>query len=131
MPDGASSSSATPSMTCNMGSAGLRTQRIPQIALGLGAGAGVAGAAAIAATAVNQLVNHWGELTSLAQAAWSGSSVKQLEDLRKGAEEASKAFDELSKKPTTAQAAQNAGIEAVPRPSRGRSRGCWRACCTA
>ena len=86
---------------------------IPQIALGLGAGAGVAGAAAIAATAVNQLINHWGELTSMMQAAWSGSTVAQLEQIRKGAEEASKAFDELSKKPTKAQAAQNAGIEAA------------------
>ena len=83
---------------------------IPQIALGLGFGAGIAGAAAVAATAVNQLVNHWGELTSMMQAAWSGSTVEQLEKIRKGAEDAAKAFDELAAKPTKAQAAQQKDI---------------------
>ncbi len=70
---------------------------IPQIVMGFGAGAGVAGAVGIAAVAVNQLIKHWGELSDIAQSAWAGGSIDQLQKLREGAEEAAKAFDKLIK----------------------------------
>ncbi len=73
---------------------------IPQIVMGLGAGAGIAGAVGIAAVAINQLIKHWGELSDIAQSAWSGGSIEQLHRIRDAAEEAAKAFDKLTKQHT-------------------------------
>ncbi len=73
---------------------------IPQIAMGFGATAGIAGAAAIAATAINQLIKHWGELSDIAQSAWSGGSIEQLHQIREAAEQAAEAFDKLTKEHT-------------------------------
>ncbi len=73
---------------------------IPQIAMGFGAGAGLAGGIAIATTAINQLIKHWGELSDIAQSTWSGGSVEQLHRIRDAAEEAAKAFDNLTKQHT-------------------------------
>ncbi len=70
---------------------------IPQIAMGFGASAGIAGAVAIAAVAVSQLIKHWGELSDIAQSAWSGGSVEQLHKIREAADEAAKAFEKLTK----------------------------------
>ena len=83
---------------------------IPGIVMGLGLGTGVAGAAAIAATAVNQLINHWSQLSDLLQSAWTGDSVQQLTELREKAEAAAEAFERLSKAPTKAQAEQQRGM---------------------
>ncbi len=77
---------------------------IPQIVMGFGAGAGVAGAVGIAAVAINQLIKHWGELSDIAQSAWSGGSVEQLHKLREAAEAAAEAFDKLTKEQTKVQA---------------------------
>jgi hypothetical protein len=68
---------------------------IPQIAMGLGMGMGVAGAAGIAAVAINQLVKHWGELTSALQAAWEGGSAERLQVLADRAEAAAAAFEKM------------------------------------
>ncbi len=75
---------------------------IPQIAMGFGAGAGLAGGIAIASVAINQLVKHWGELSDIAQSAWSGGSVEQLHKIREAAEQAAEAFDKLTKEHTKA-----------------------------
>lgn len=56
---------------------------IPQIVLGLGMGAGVAGAAAIAAVAVNQLINHWGELIQVFD---GGATLREAEAMKELAE---------------------------------------------
>lgn len=73
---------------------------IPQMVMLFGGSAGIAGAISIASVAVNQLINHWGDLTDAMQAAWSGSTIEQLKKIREGAEEAAKAWDELAKKPS-------------------------------
>ncbi len=78
---------------------------IPQILMGFGVSSGIAGAAAIAGVAINQLVKHWGELSDIAQSAWSGGSVEQLQKLREAAEKATEAFDKLTKEHTKAQEA--------------------------
>ncbi len=78
---------------------------IPQIVMGFGAGAGVAGAVGIAAVAINQLIKHWGELSDMAQSAWAGGSIEQLHNIRKAAEEATKAFDKLTEVHTKMQEA--------------------------
>ncbi len=80
---------------------------IPQIVMGLGGSVGVAGAVGIAAVAINQLIKHWGELSDIAQTAWAGGSIEQLEKLRKGAEEAAAAFDKLTKEHTKQQEESN------------------------
>lgn len=69
---------------------------IPQIVYQMGGGAGIAGAVAIAAVGVNLLITHWGTLTNAFQAAWSGSTLEQLEKIRIKAEENTKAFDKLA-----------------------------------
>ncbi len=76
---------------------------IPQIVMGFGAGAGVAGAVGIAAVAINQLIKHWGDLSDIAQTVWAGGSIEQLHNLREAAEEATKAFDKLTKEHTKMQ----------------------------
>lgn len=83
---------------------------IPQLVMGLGGSAGLAGAVGIAAVAVNQLISHWGYLSDAMQAAWSGSTLDQLQAIRDRAEAASKAFDELAKKPTEMEAAGARGV---------------------
>ncbi len=76
---------------------------IPQIVMGFGASAGIAGAVAVAAVAINQLIKHWSDLSDIAQSAWSGGSIEQLHNLRDAAEEATKAFDKLTKEHTKMQ----------------------------
>ncbi len=78
---------------------------IPQIAMGFGAGAGLAGGIAIASVAISQLIKHWGELSDIAQSAWSGGSVDQLKKIREAAEEATEAFKKLTEEHTEAQEA--------------------------
>lgn len=73
---------------------------IPGFVMSLGFSGGIAGAASIAAVGINQLVQHWDYLVDAFQAAWSGSTLDQLQQIRQRAEEAAKAFDELAKKPT-------------------------------
>jgi hypothetical protein len=70
-----------------------------QIAMAFGAASGEAmafgGALGIVAVGVNQLINHWSDLTDMMQAAWSGSTVEQLHNIRKAAEEATEAFEKV------------------------------------
>ncbi len=76
---------------------------IPQIAMGFGAGAGLAGGIAIASVAISQLIKHWGELSDIAQSAWSGGSLDQLSKIREEAEKATEAFKKLSEEHTKQQ----------------------------
>ncbi len=73
---------------------------IPQIVMGLGGSVGVAGAVGIAAVAINQMVKHWAEMTSLFEAGWSNKSYDQLVATKKAAEEAADAYDKLAKSKT-------------------------------
>lgn len=95
---------------------------IPQVVMGLGGGAGIAGAVGIAVVAVNQLMKHWGELTSMLQAAWEGGSAERIRVLAERAEEAAKAFDKMAAAGTSAErggaaafgaAVQDAGTEKI------------------
>jgi hypothetical protein len=64
----------------------------------------------VAAVVVNQLIDHWGQLTNILQSAWSGAPYDQLEKLRLKAEEATKAFEKLSETPTRLEAKQASGV---------------------
>ncbi len=95
---------------------------IPQIAMGFGATAGIAGAIAVASVAVNILIKHWGDLSDIAQSAWSGGSVEQLKNMREAAEKAAEGFKKLAEEHTKMQEAQakfaheaivEAGVEKV------------------
>ncbi len=83
---------------------------IPQMVYMMGGGAGLAGAVGIAAVAINQLINHFGELSDLLQTSWAGGSIEQLTMLREKAEEATKAFEKLAETPTKAKAAAGKGF---------------------
>lgn len=79
---------------------------IPQVVYMMGGSAGMAGGAAIAAVAVNQLVQRWGQLTDMMQSAWLNVPANDLEKLRIRAEKATEAFDKLSKAPSRIQGKQ-------------------------
>jgi hypothetical protein len=79
---------------------------IPQVVMGLGGGAGLAGGVAIAAVAINQLIEHWGQLTSVFQAQWLNVPMERLEKLRLGADKAREAFEDLIKTPKAVDAAE-------------------------
>jgi hypothetical protein len=83
---------------------------IPQVVMGLGGGAGLAGGVAIAAVAVNQLIEHWGQLTSAFQAQWLNVPMERLEKLRLGADKAREAFEDLIKTPKAIDAAEVQGL---------------------
>ncbi len=68
---------------------------IPQLTMALGGSAGVAGGVAIAAVAINQLMNHWGEMASALSSAWSDSPIGQLEQIRLKAEAAAAALEKV------------------------------------
>lgn len=73
---------------------------IPQIVMGLGGSVGIAGAIGIAAVAINQLIKHWAEVTSLFEAGFSNQSYDQLVAVKKAAEAAADSYEKLAKAKT-------------------------------
>jgi hypothetical protein len=74
-------------------------------ALMVGAGLGVV------AVGINQVIAHWGTLVSAMQSVVFDTPLSELEKLRVKAEEATEAFDELTKKAPKAQSEAARGFE--------------------
>ncbi len=86
---------------------------IPMMVHMFGGSAGLAGGINIAAVAINQLVEHWGELMSVMQSGWLNVPADHLEKLRIRAEKAGEAFDKLMATPSKIEARQIDAITAA------------------
>ncbi len=62
------------------------------------------GAVGIVAVGINQLINHWGDLTDRLQASWSDRPVEEFKRIREAADAARAAWDKLKDAPTEMQA---------------------------
>jgi hypothetical protein len=83
---------------------------IPQIVLGMGGSMGIAGAVGIAAVGINVLFNHWSELAALLQSAWDGGSAERIKAMADQAEEATAAFEKMTKAKGEFYAKSQAGV---------------------
>jgi hypothetical protein len=83
---------------------------IPMLVMSLGGSSGVAGAVSIAAVAINLLINHWRDMISIMQSAWSGKPLDDIVRIREEASKAADEFDRMSKSKTNAQEVKEAGI---------------------
>jgi hypothetical protein len=93
---------------------------IPQVVYMMGGSGGLAGGAAIAAVAINQLVQHWGQLMDSMQGAWLNVPADHLERIRIRADKAADAFGKLMAAPSKVEAKQ---IDALTDVMRGADKG--------